>query len=115
MSELETPPVPGPQPGQSPVGASCPSCGAPAVPDQRFCGQCGANLAQACPACSAENPVAHRFCAACGAKLDQPTGGASPVAEERRWATVLFADLSGFTSLSESMDAEDVKEMAHRC
>jgi class 3 adenylate cyclase/tetratricopeptide (TPR) repeat protein len=36
-------------------------------------------------------------------------------AEERRWATVLFADLSGFTHLSEHMDPEDVKTMIHGC
>ena len=35
--------------------------------------------------------------------------------EERRWATLLFADLSGFTALSERMDPEDVKALAHHC
>jgi class 3 adenylate cyclase/tetratricopeptide (TPR) repeat protein len=35
--------------------------------------------------------------------------------EERRRATVLFADLTGFTSLSEQLDPEDVKTLAHRC
>jgi class 3 adenylate cyclase/tetratricopeptide (TPR) repeat protein len=35
--------------------------------------------------------------------------------EERRWATLLFADLSGFTSLSARLDPEDVKALAHEC
>lgn len=35
--------------------------------------------------------------------------------EERRWATVLFADLKGFTSLSERMDPEDVRALIDRC
>jgi class 3 adenylate cyclase/tetratricopeptide (TPR) repeat protein len=35
--------------------------------------------------------------------------------EERRWATLLFADLSGFTALSEGLDPEDVKALAHHC
>jgi len=35
--------------------------------------------------------------------------------EERRWATLLFADLTGFTRLSEQLDPEDVKALAHRC
>ena len=35
--------------------------------------------------------------------------------EERRWATVLFADLSGFTALAEKMDPEDVKALTQRC
>jgi class 3 adenylate cyclase/tetratricopeptide (TPR) repeat protein len=35
-----------------------------------------------------------------------------PSTEERRWVTVLFADLSGFTRLSERMDPEDVRLVA---
>jgi class 3 adenylate cyclase len=35
--------------------------------------------------------------------------------EERRWATVLFADLSGFTALSERTDPEEVSSMVDRC
>lgn len=38
-----------------------------------------------------------------------------PGREERRWVTLLFADISGFTAMSEQMDPEDVKAMAHRC
>src|SRR5262249_26701479 len=41
-----------------------------------------------------------------------PTGAPR---DERRWATVLFADLSGFTAMAERMDPEDVKALAHRC
>jgi len=37
------------------------------------------------------------------------------VGEECRWATVLFADLSGFTALSERTDPEDVRSMVDRC
>ncbi len=34
---------------------------------------------------------------------------------ERRWATVLFADLSGFTELSERTDPEEIRSMVDRC
>ena len=34
---------------------------------------------------------------------------------ERRWATVLFGDLAGFTHLSETTDHEDVRLMVDRC
>ena len=36
---------------------------------------------------------------------------ASPPDEQRRLVTVLFADLAGFTTLSERMDPEDVREL----
>lgn len=35
----------------------------------------------------------------------------APPLEQRKQATVLFADISGYTAISETMDAEDVKEM----
>jgi class 3 adenylate cyclase/tetratricopeptide (TPR) repeat protein len=35
--------------------------------------------------------------------------------DERRLVTVLFADISGFTAMSEDMDPEDVREIADRC
>jgi class 3 adenylate cyclase/tetratricopeptide (TPR) repeat protein len=37
------------------------------------------------------------------------------LAEERRWVSVLFADLSGFTRASERMDPEDVRSLVDRC
>ena len=40
------------------------------------------------------------------AELDAP-----PRAEQRKLVTVLFADVAGFTAMSEAMDAEDVSEM----
>jgi adenylate cyclase len=98
--------------------AACPSCGVPNDPAQRFCGACGAALGRTCAACGQENPPGFRFCGACGTPLD---AGAPPATdlppglnEERRWATVLFADLSGFTALSEQTDPEEVRSMVDR-
>ena len=39
----------------------------------------------------------------------------SAPAEERRQVTVLFADLSGYTAVAESMDPEAVKSIVERC
>src|SRR5256885_6528021 len=99
--------------------ASCPACGAQTDTAQRFCGVCGSALQRACPACGHENPQGFEFCGACGAPLGD---GAPPAAapppdadEERRWATVVFADLSGFTALSERTDPEEIRSMVDRC
>ncbi|MGH9187924.1 MAG: adenylate/guanylate cyclase domain-containing protein, partial [Acidimicrobiales bacterium] len=61
-----------------------------------------------CPVCGAPVIEATRFCASCGHSL-------RPVADERRVVTVLFADLVGFTTLAESRDPEEVKNLVDRC
>ncbi len=101
----------------------CPQCKGQNSETAEFCGQCGTKLGLRCSKCGFLNAAAAKFCQECGHRLSHP--GASSVAaqggsgtatrEERRWATILFADLSGFTALSGAMDPEDVKEMAHRC
>jgi len=94
----------------------CSACGEELGPSQRFCGACGTPVGRRCAACGQENPPAFNFCGACGAKLDQaPAAAVSPPELERRWATVLFADLSGFTALSERTDPEQVRLMVDRC
>jgi class 3 adenylate cyclase len=96
----------------------CAACGSENPAGKRFCGDCGAPLGGACPSCGAENPPDKRFCGDCGAPLDAaapaaPAPREAPVAE-RRLVTVLFADLVGFTPLSESRDPEEVRELLSR-
>ncbi len=38
-----------------------------------------------------------------------------PQESERRWVTVMFADISGFTAMSENMDPEDLTRLAENC
>jgi class 3 adenylate cyclase/predicted ATPase len=93
----------------------CASCGAESASGQRFCGQCGSPLARGCPSCGAENPPENRFCGNCGTPLAEglaaPVGTAAVGVSERRLVSVLFADLVGFTTLSEHRDPEEVREL----
>jgi class 3 adenylate cyclase/tetratricopeptide (TPR) repeat protein len=93
---------------------TCASCGTENAPGRKFCGQCGSALAVACPACSAPNPPDDKFCGECGSPLGAVATAAPPPAAERRLVTVLFADLVGFTALSENRDAEEVRELLSR-
>src|SRR5437667_2207251 len=93
---------------------TCASCGSENAPGRKFCGQCGSPLAVVCPACSAPNPPEDKFCGECGAALGAPVAAATSPAAERRLVSVLFADLVGFTALSESRDAEEVRELLTR-
>src|SRR5688572_12025535 len=65
-----------------------------------------------CPACGGANPAGTRFCGHCGA----PAPAAAPAApaqatEERRLVTALFADVSGFTTLADRLDSDDLHEV----
>ena len=59
-----------------------------------------------CATCGQENPEVARFCLACGAALG--VDEAAPQ-EERRFISVLFVDLVGFTARAERLDPEDVR------
>ena len=74
--------------------AQCASCGAELVPGDRFCGSCGTPVSGATPAA--------------------PPTGPAPAQAERRLVSVLFADLVGFTTLSEHRDPEEVRDLLSR-
>ena len=61
-----------------------------------------------CSSCRAEVPGGARFCAECGQDLRLR-------GDERRVVTVVFADLVGYTALSETRDPEQVKNLVDRC
>ena len=93
---------------------TCAHCSAEVPANAKFCQECGTPQApRSCPACGAPAEHGGRFCNECGSALDSSTPAstaAAPVAE-RRVTSVLFADLVGFTPLSEARDAEDVREL----
>jgi len=116
-----------------PPMTTCDACGYDAQTEFAFCPKCGKALKATCASCGSVCPPDFAFCPRCGGAMHEspPTtepsppsgpGGASigwlgpaaaddPVMDEadRRPVTVLFADLSGFTSLSERLDPEDVR------
>jgi adenylate cyclase len=66
-----------------------------------------------CPKCGFGNPAASRFCNQCGSALGAAqTGGERG---QRRAVAVVFADISGFTPLSEKLDPEEVKDLIDAC
>ena len=96
----------------------CPSCGTENDPTRKFCGECGTSLAVACPSCGASNAPGTKFCGECGTRLQADSApdadaAAEPTAE-RRLVSVLFADLVGFTALSESRDPEVTRDLLAR-
>ncbi len=80
------------------VGAAvrCTQCGTEYAPGARYCSQCAAPLSTA--------PPAHLVGAA-----------PEPVHADLRVVTVLFADISGFTSLSEKLHPEAVRDLITAC
>src|SRR5690348_17013311 len=102
--------------------AVCASCGRENRDGRKFCVGCGRSLAVelACASCGAPYEPDERFCGECGTALTgnpAPESLESTAAEavtERRLVSVLFADLVGFTPLSESRDPEEVRELLSR-
>jgi len=65
-----------------------------------------------CSHCQLDVAADFAFCPRCGNKLAAAAPPAPAAVEaDRRAATVLFADLSGFTTISERLDPEDVRAL----
>jgi class 3 adenylate cyclase len=60
-----------------------------------------------CASCGAALPSEARFCPVCGAEV----GAGTPATEERKLATVLFADLVGSTARADDEDPERVRAL----
>ena len=115
----------------------CPRCRAENREGRRFCGECGLSLSSACISCGFLNEGSEKFCGGCGKSLGAGPTPAEPrftspqsytpkhlaekiltskssLAGERKQVTVLFVDVSGFTSLSERIDPEEVHRLMSR-
>jgi class 3 adenylate cyclase/tetratricopeptide (TPR) repeat protein len=114
----------------------CNSCGANNPEWAKFCSECGRKFADVCPACGLKLSTVVKYCPGCGVRLipeapppsarqargtglfpavsasENPQGTA--VIGERKYVTVLFSDLSGYSDLYERVDAEEVREIIGR-
>jgi len=116
----------------------CIECKSEIAEDEKFCGNCGKKVGIECQSCGKENPTKNKFCSACGNKLNTESNDSVDISQnllnkipdqlarkaikekanlegERKQITVLFADLSEYTALSEKLDPEEVRNVMDRC
>jgi class 3 adenylate cyclase/tetratricopeptide (TPR) repeat protein len=111
----------------------CTRCQQENPPQAKFCLECGIALTLKCAKCSTEIPAAAKFCFECGRPVStQPAAAvrfASPGAYtpkhiahkiltsksalegERKWVTVLFADMKGSMELVADRDPEEARKI----
>src|ERR1700737_3933477 len=65
-------------------GMRCSKCGSENPAGKKFCGDCGAPLANRCAQCGADNPPEKKFCGDCGSALGTAVaeGGGKPPAAQ---------------------------------
>jgi class 3 adenylate cyclase/regulation of enolase protein 1 (concanavalin A-like superfamily)/energy-coupling factor transporter ATP-binding protein EcfA2 len=122
----------------------CPKCNYENRNGVKFCENCGEKMPSICPECGAEVGPNARFCGECGAKLSEPSTGKAEISipklesmqdkiyipeplrrkmnlaeqeiqGENRLVTALFADISGFTPLSNQHSTEKVVNIVNDC
>ena len=111
----------------------CPNCQFENRDGAKFCKKCGDRLELKCPSCGFLYQSGSIFCDECGHALKKsketfPGPDPEPIPPldekavsiplefegERKYVTVLFSDMSGYTSMSERLDPEEVKEISGR-
>jgi class 3 adenylate cyclase/tetratricopeptide (TPR) repeat protein len=114
----------------------CNKCQSEIPEDADFCVECGSKLDINCPNCGISNALNYKFCRKCGYKISLPSQAPHKdltfdekltkiqkylpkgltekilsqkdrIEGERKQVTVMFADMEGFTSLSERLGPEE--------
>ena len=83
------------------LATTCPKCGAPVQPDERFCGECGAAI----NASTQQAPSSARALV----QFSEPITATESIAGERKTVTALFADIKGSMELMEDLDPEEAR------
>jgi len=117
---------------------NCPKCRLENREGVKFCEECGAKMELVCPGCGAKIPWGTKFCGECGCQITKPSEAIpvdysapqsytpkhlaekiltsrSSIEGERKLVTVMFADVAGFTAMSEQLDPEDVHRIMDGC
>ena len=96
----------------------CPKCQFDNKEEAKFCKKCGTELKLGCSSCGHPYEEDSLFCEQCGQRLEEVVEAEKASPElgggERKYVTVLFSDMSGYTAMSERLDPEDVKEITSR-
>lgn len=116
----------------------CPNCQADNREEAKFCRKCGVNLSVICPKCGVENLPGDNFCDQCGDALGESEiifpidyslpqsytpkhlaekilTSRSSIEGERKFVTVMFADVAGSTAIFENLDPEEVHQIMDGC
>ena len=116
----------------------CPKCRFENRGDVNFCEECGTKMVLVCPGCGSIIHSGSKFCGECGHELFQPQKlpqidyqqphsytpkhlaekiltTRSAIEGERKIVTVMFADVAGFSTISEKLDPEDVHAVMDGC
>jgi len=116
----------------------CPKCRNENPEGSNFCLECGQKLEASCPKCGKALPPQAKYCNNCGHDLREPEEAPSidysqpqsytpkfladkilimrsSIEGERKLVTVLFADVAGYTAISEKLDPEEAHQIMDGC
>ncbi len=115
----------------------CPACQTDNPETKKFCRKCGAKLVLVCAQCGVTCLPGDEFCGDCGCSLskasappvdysqpqtytpkflaDKILSSGKALEGERKVVTVFFADLAGYTAMSEKLDPEEVHQIMEGC